>query len=332
MVKHSFSNELKIDMSNFKEKIRNSLERLHAYIINFVEQHLKKIFWSLCFVFFVNVALAGVILFPTDRGSLAVHFLDIGQGDAIFLRLPNEQDILIDGGPDKTILGQLGKVMPFYDREIDLVVLTHPHADHLVGLIEVLQNYQVGKIWLTGVTHTTDEYLTLLNLIKEKNIKIETPIRGEGFDFGEVKMEVLNPAKSVAGERVIESTEEHTGGLNDTSIVLRVTYKDNEFLFTGDITSELEKELVQAKVALNADVLKVAHHGSKFSSSREFAEAVRPRYAVIQVGRENRYGHPAWRVLRTLEKIGATVFRNDLNGNVKIVSDGEELRVKVEKQ
>lgn len=301
------------------------------FIVDIFDRNIRKLFWGLCFVFVVNAALAGVILFPVDSGKLVAHFFDIGQGDAIYLRLPNEQDILIDGGPDKTILEKLGQVMPFYDREIDLVVLTHPHADHLTGLIEVLRTYRVKQIWLTGVTHTTDEYLEFLRLIKAQNIETKTPLRGNKFDFGEIKVEVLNPSRSVTGERITESTEERTGGLNDTSIVVRLVYGENKFLFTGDITSDIEKDLVKSDVELGVDVLKVAHHGSKFSSSREFVQAVDPKHAVIQVGRNNRYGHPAYRTLRTLENAGAEVFRNDLDGDIKIVSDGKNFKIKAEK-
>lgn len=311
----------------FLETGINFYRRAVQSVVDIFFRNIRKLFWGLCFVFVVNAALAGVILFPSDEGKLVAYFFDVGQGDAIYLRLPNEQDILIDGGPDKTILGKLGEVMPFYDREIDLVVLTHPHADHLTGLIETLKNYRVKQIWLTGVTHTTDEYLEFLRLIKEKGIATVTPLRGENFDFGEAKMEILNPSRSVAGERIIESTEERTGGLNDTSIVIRLIYGENKFLLTGDITSDIEKDLVKSNVELEADVLKVAHHGSKFSSSREFVQAVNPKYAVIQVGRSNRYGHPAYRTLRTLEQAGVEVFRNDLDGDIKVTSDGKKPKI-----
>lgn len=315
----------------FLDLVRNFIKKSIQFIKELFFRNIRKLFLGLCLTFIINLALAGVILFPADQGKLAAHFFDIGQGDAIYLRLPNEQDILIDGGPDKTILTKLGEVMPFYDREIDLVVLTHPHADHLTGLIDVLQNYKVKKVWFTGAVHTTDEYLTLLSLIKEKGIEAVTPLRGEGFNFGETKVEILNPARSVAGERVVESTEERIGGLNDTSIVMRLIYGENKFLFTGDITSEVEEDLTAGDIDLKADVLKIAHHGSKFSSTREFVQRVAPGYAVIQVGRGNRYGHPAYRTLRVLEQVAAEIFRNDLNGDIKIISDGNNLKVKVEK-
>jgi competence protein ComEC len=195
--------------------------------------------------------------------SLQVHFLDVGQGDAILIQTPYEQNILIDGGPDSSVLYGIGKVLPFYDHEIDIMILTHPHSDHVAGLIDVLKKYDVKKIYYTGVIHTTPDYISWLEEIKSQKIPLEIIKEPKVLNLGQdLTLEFLYPLKSYAFTRVKE--------LNNTSIVNKLVYGNTSFLLTGDAEAEVEEELLHLGVDLSADVFKAGHHGSTSSSTQEF--------------------------------------------------------------
>lgn len=283
----------------------------------------KKLIARLVGMFSAILILAGVAFFQSaeDNGKLAVNFFDVGQGDAILIRTPEQQKILIDGGPSNVVAQKLGEVLPFYDRKIDLIILTHPHADHLDGLIEVLKRYEVKKILSTGVTHTTPDYLAWLEEIKNQNVPMEIAMAGQIIDFGGgVKMEILYPAEDLVGKSV--------ENLNDTSIVAKLIFGQTSFLFTGDAETEVEEKLISGGADLKANVLKVGHHGSKNATSDNFLEKVQPSFAVISSGADNRFGHPNAMIIKRLENIGAEIFRTDEEGNVKMVSDGMKIEIK----
>ncbi len=264
---------------------------------------------------FLNV-LAWVAVFETSRPQLLeVVFFDVGQGDAVFIETPERYQILIDGGPDSAILEKLGKEMPFWDRTIDLIVLTHPEHDHIAGLIEVLKRYKVENILWTGVVRDTDEYNEWQRLIKEEGAEIIIAKAGLAVSY----FTILYPLENLEGE-----SPENT---NNTSIVLRLAFGQDSFLFTGDIYSSDEKEIIRRWDNIASDVLKVGHHGSKTSTSEEFLEKVKPEIAVIQCGKDNKYGHPRPETLANLEKSGIKILRTDLNGDIKIVSNGNHLQI-----
>ena len=254
-------------------------------------------------------------------GVLKIAFLDVGQGDAELIIAPDKSKILIDGGPDARVLGELAAELPFYDRELDLVLLTHPHADHLDGLLPVLENYKVKKVLLTGVVHTASNYIKFLKVLKTKNIPVEVAIAGKRFKFGEAYLEILWPEKDLSGERVSGGANE-SGGLNDTSIIARLNYGESSFLFTGDAGVAVESSLISSHANLRVDILKVGHHGSVTASSPEFLAAVSPEYAVISAGKNNRYGHPSLRTLRKLERAGVKSFITYQDGRIIFKSDG----------
>jgi competence protein ComEC len=285
--------------------------------------HSKKILLRLAGLAAVVLVLFGIAFFEYSGESkaLEVDFLDVGQGDAILIKTPDHERILIDGGPSGAVVNKLGENLPFFDKKIDLIILTHPHADHLDGLIEVLKRYEVKKILSTGVTHTTPDYLAWLEEIKKQNVPMEIAVAGQTIDFGGgVKMEILYPSEGLAGKSV--------ENLNNTSIVAKLIFGQTSFLFTGDAEAEAEENLLAENFDLRADVLKVAHHGSKSSTSDSFLEKVRPKFAVISVGADNQFGHPSVMTLKRLEKIGAEILRTDEDGDVKIVSDGQKVEVK----
>lgn len=250
--------------------------------------------------------------------ELQVTFLDVGQGDAILITTPQNKKILIDGGPDNTVLNSLSKKIDFYDNKIDIMILTHPHDDHVVGLIEVLRRYQVDKIYYTGVVHTTDDYLTWLNEINRQKIDLSIVDQPFTLNLAEnLNLEFLYPQASFVNQRVEE--------LNNTSIVNRLVYNDIEFLFMGDAEFEVEQELLSASIDLTADVLKVGHHGSSSSSSEEFLTAVSPEFAIIMCGQDNEYGHPHLITLRRLERLGINYFRVDQDGSIECLSNGKKV-------
>lgn len=258
--------------------------------------------------------------------ALRVYFLNVGQGDAIYIRTPEEQDILIDGGPDASVLAELGRVMPFWDRQIDVVVLTHPHSDHVAGLVPVLRRFEVKQIYYTGVLHTAPDYLAWLEEIKTRKIPLN--IVQDFFELKlseSVKLQFLFPTTSLVNQKMTE--------LNNSSIVTRLVDGDAEFLFTGDAEAEVEEALVKKYCApeqtcsLASDVLKIGHHGSTSSSSEEFLKAVNPRYAVISVGQDNAFGHPHLRTLKRLERLNVPILRTDEKGAIVFATDGKGLNL-----
>jgi len=253
------------------------------------------------------------IAFDSEDNFLEVTFFDIGQGDSIFIEI-NDFQILIDGGPDLTVLEKLGQEMLPQDRTIDLIILTHPDHDHLFGLLEVLKRYEVKNILWTGVIKNTAEYWEWVNLIEQEQANIIIAQAGQEIstpepksDFGS-RMIVHYPFESVEGRELKQ--------VNDTSIVIELIYGEISFLFTGDITKKIERDL-----DIDSDVLKVGHHGSKTSSSSDFLERVSPEVAVISVG-ENTYGHPSEVVLQNLDNSGIKTLITRELGDIKIVSDG----------
>lgn len=299
--------------------------------MNFLNK--KRAVFTLIFLILVSLGSAGFLFvssefeneyFYTPPKQLEVNFLDVEQGDSVLIRTPYDQNILIDGGPGSAILQQLPKFLPFYDRTIDLMLLTHPHDDHVRGLVPVIKRYKVKKILYTGVVHTSPDYLAWLEVVKRKNIPMIIIDRPQTIVLGEdLKLEILYPFESLLNKEV--------GNLNNSSIVAKLIYGQNKFLFTGDAETEVEQELLNAGVDLSADIFKAGHHGSNTSNSEEFLNAVNPQIAVIQVGKDNDFGHPSLRVLKRLERLGVEYYRNDLNGWVQVISDGQEISVNIEK-
>jgi len=250
---------------------------------------------------------------------LEVDFFDVGQGDAIFIEAPNGNQILIDGGPDDTILEKLGRELSFHDRSIDLVVLTHPEQDHINGLIEVLKNYQVKHILYTGVVRDTSAYKEWSRLIRENYIPLTIAQAGQVIYLSpQIKLIVLWPSQDLSGQRLKNN--------NNASIVIQLVYNQAEFLFTGDIEKETERELANSGIDLASDVLKIAHHGSKTSTIEEFLSKASPKVAVILAGQKNPYGHPHPSVLERLKNI--KVYGTYKDRDIEILSDGQSLLVR----
>lgn len=263
-----------------------------------------------------------VLTLPDDK--LHVSFLDVGQGDAILIQTPNHQNIIIDGGPDPQKLNlELSKKLPFWDRTIDLMVSTQPQADHITGLVEVLKRYEVKRVLEPGVPYESPLYQEWLKLVKEKQSRYEIARAGQEIILGSgIKMEVLNPPP-----KLFQGT---SSDVDNNGIVLKLTWNKVSFLFTADIREEAEFKLIGQRANLRSTVLKVAHHGSKTSTTPQFLAVVDPEVAVISVGAENKFGHPSPEVMGRLNnRLGKDkVYRTDKNGTIEFTTDGERLWMK----
>lgn len=283
-------------------------------------QKIKNLKFLILLVFLISNFFIWYGVFAEQKdGFLIVSFLDIGQGDAIFIEAPNGNQILIDGGRNKKVLQELSKLMPFYDRSIDVVIATHPDADHIGGLPAVLSRFSVDFFLESGALSDSGVYKEMENVLKEKNIKKLLVRGGMKIKLAEdIYLEILFPDRDAS---LLES--------NTASIVALLEYKENSFLLTGDSPKSIEKYLafVYGK-DLKVDVLKVGHHGSKTSSSEIFLGYTNPQYAVISVGKDNSYGHPHPEVLENLEKFGIEILRTDELGTITIKSDGNKLILK----
>jgi competence protein ComEC len=264
---------------------------------------------------------------PPKANEMALYVFDVGQGDSI-LAEEGDKQILIDGGPDATILSKLGEVMPAGDNTIDLIVLTHPHSDHVTGLDAVLKKYSVGRILKTDASTGSAVDRDFDATIKKKNIPTDNPAAISDEQVGDMSYKVLHY------ENQAEVDKKHKGsddGFNDSSIVGMVSFKNKKFLLMGDATTSVEDELLAAGADLKADFLKIGHHGSAYSTGEEFLAAVSPADAIISCGIKNTYGFPAWRVLELLKKDGVKYFRTDLDGDITAMTNGDTLQVTAEK-
>lgn len=281
---------------------------------------VKKLIFIVGLLLFVNLAVLGYffLIAAPPEDNLRVIFLDIGQGDAALIQTPGGHNILVDGGPDKNIIYKLDKYIPINNRKIDLMVLTHFGLDHLSGLVEVLKRYPVKQVAGNGLKDFTSAALEWGETVKQKNIPQQTVDAPQqiALDNKEVLMDFFWPVQS--------RIKGLNGDDNFASVVFKLTYGDNSFLFTGDADKEVERILTESGYDLSAEVLKVGHHGSKYSSGLDFLQSVKPRYGVISVG-ENSFSHPSLRILTNLKQVAAEILRTDELGDIIFFSDGEKL-------
>jgi competence protein ComEC len=276
---------------------------------------------GLSLLFFLTISVWSQVFRLTDSDVLKIVVFDVGQGDAIFIQSPQGHQILIDGGFDQTVLSKLNQQMPFWDRSLDLIVLTHPEKDHLVGLIEVLKSYRVENILWTGVVRKASFYEEWQRLIQEEEANIILAEAGKDLKMGEVYFDILYPFQSLNRHQAKD--------LNRTSIVMRGSWGQNSILLTGDIPAIVERELLASLINVESDILKVAHHGSKGSSQKSFLQAVNPIIGVISLGDDNHYGHPAPETIANLEEAGVNIFRTDQDGDVEIKGNGQNHYYKI---
>lgn len=263
-------------------------------------------------IFFGGYLVLGFLFLQLPDHKFHIYFMDIGQGDAVLIKTPQNHQILIDGGPKNHVIEELGAVLPFFDKSLDLVVLTHPHEDHMGGLVEVLKRFDVENVLFTGAAYGSDTYSEFLKEMESQNIPTHFAEAGTDFLFGEVFVDVIYPFHSVAGD-IFEN-------VNNSSVGLRISYDEKVILLTGDLEIEAESELISSGVELEADIFKAGHHGSRTSSTLNFLQIIKPEVVVIQSGKDNSYGHPHVETLRNLNRLGVKeIYRNDLDGRVEFV-------------
>jgi competence protein ComEC len=282
---------------------------------------MKKRFYLLIILFFLFVVIVGTIIFYSSRlpQKLEVDFLSVGQGDAELIKTPSGQNILIDGGPDNTVLKRLGENLPWWERTIDLMILTHPHEDHIAGLNDVIKRYDIKKIIYTGTTYDSPVYRDWLQAVIKNKIPTAIINRPQTIQLNPgCELEILYPLQSLVGQNMAD--------LNDASMVTMLKYKQTKFLFAGDAGSNIEQKLIAANDDLTANVLKISHHASDLATSEELLVKVKPQFAIIETGK-NDYGLPSLRVIKRLERFGAKVYRTDESGTIKIVSDGSNIKI-----
>lgn len=268
------------------------------------------IYFVLIVLLFIALVLGIIILTLKNSQKMEVNFLNVGQGDAILIENGNKQ-ILIDGGRSgKVAIEKLGEAMPFWDRKIELIIITHPDSDHYGGLDEVLNYYEVVSVIKTEVENESGEWENFKEEIKKEKSNIINSSRGTIINFPNgARLEIIYPFYKV----------DETKDKNDLSIVTKLEFGENQFLLTGDLSLEGERELLSSGLNIEADVLKVGHHGSRSSSSDEFLERVSPKEAIILVGAGNSYGHPHKEILEKLEKSGIKIWRTDKDGTIKYI-------------
>ena len=246
--------------------------------------------------------------------GLTVHYLDVGQGDATFLELPNNETLLIDSGEAEYQEQVEDYINKLGYQKIDYIIITHPHTDHMGGMAYIINNFSVGRIYMPKALATTKTYETLLKTISDKELKITKGAKGINIiDTEDLKLEIMAPQ------------DHEYDDLNNYSLVLLLTYKNRKFLFMGDAEKTSEDEITHD---VECDVVKIGHHGSNTSSSKNFVNKTHAKYAIISVGAGNSYGHPHDIVLKRWEEINAKIYRTDLSGTIIISTDGDNLSIK----
>lgn len=255
------------------------------------------------------------IIFNGQNKNTEIYFLDIGQGDSEMVILPGGVKVLIDGGPDKKILSELALVLNPTDRYIDLIVLSHPQMDHFAGLIDILKRYKVGAFIYNGREGEAKAFKDLEKALEENGALKLILAQGDKIKYLESRINIISPPKEF-----LESKE-----LNDTTLVLMLIVDNFKSLFTGDIGENIEKYLVE-NFNIGADVLKVSHHGSKFSSGADFLKEINPAISVIEVGKNN-YGHPTAQTLEKLASVSSQIFRTDYDGTIKLTINSDKINI-----
>jgi len=278
-------------------------------------------------LFVISTLLAVFFTWPVNKAYFIA--CDVGQGDAILLTKGSTQ-VLIDGGPNDKVLECLSDNMPFWDRKIELLINTHPDNDHLNGLNSIVAQYQVEQLVINSFWQDTDLFARFVNLVREKEILVYSPQTGDKIKLNDFKFQVLWPEKALGDISIWQNDQSmvqakskaqilgaKTIKSNEESIVLLLEYKAKKVLLTGDISIPTEKKILKMNNLGKVDLLKMAHHGSKYSSGEKWLEVVKPALAVISVGK-NPWGHPTKEVLERLEKVGARILRTDQD-KVKIL-------------
>jgi len=252
---------------------------------------------------FVIVYFLVTVFLDLNSRLLEVSFLNIGQGDFCLIRTPNHHTIIVDGGPDpKTSLSKLSEKLPFYDRSIDLVILTHSHSDHLNGLIDIIKDFKVGAVLITGALADQEMYKTFLQTIQDKDIDLLFADSSKDFYFDdEVYLDILYPFTNQKNKKY--------KNINNSSVFFNLHYKENEILFTGDLEEDVHPFLAKYKDKLKTDILKLSHHGSKNGTTKLLLEKTKPSIGVLSYGLNNKFNHPHIEAVDLLDQFDIDICR-----------------------
>lgn len=280
-----------------------------------IRKFLSIIILLLCSLFFVSCNTINSTNITSSK-NMTVHYIDVGQGDSILIQV-NNKNMLIDAGTPECRDDLTEYLDNLNIKKLDYVIATHPHADHIGSMATIIKKYDIGAFYAPKKEHTTKTYEKMIDALVSKNLKIN-PIKADidSINLGEnTSVEVFSPNKSDYGSE-----------LNLYSPIIKVTYGKNSFLFTGDAEKENEKEVLSKKYDLSADVLKLGHHGSSSSTTKEFYKAVNPSIVVISLSTPNNYGHPHKETLELLKKENPIIYRTDKDGTIVLTSDGESIK------
>ncbi|HBB03065.1 MAG: beta-lactamase [Candidatus Peregrinibacteria bacterium GW2011_GWF2_38_29] len=268
----------------------------------------------------IMIFVSAFLLNELPDNRLHIYFLDVGQGDCILIKSPENKTILIDAGPGSSAVKLIGKTLGHLNRKIDLMILSHPHKDHFEGMLEVVKRYEIGKILLPNASSADPLYSTLLNEIKSRKIETAFVPQNSDIDFGAgVFMDFLYSDSTISDKK----------SANESSVIFRLLYGKTSIIFTGDAPIEEEYSALKLNKDFSADLIKIGHHGSKYSTSEEFLYEINSIYAAIQSGAKNRFGHPHKEALDRLEKRNVQIFRNDFSGTLEFISDGETISISI---
>lgn len=281
--------------------------------------HKDKLKWYFLGLLLLVNTILWYIALTEGKSHLTFQMLNVGQGDSILIESPTGVQVLIDAGPGRGVLREISSVLPFYDRHIDMIVLTHPDKDHYEGFVSILKKYKTSVLLEPGTDNPSSGYSYFENLVKEKNIPAVLARSGQVVDLGGgAYLQILFPDRDVSGLEI-----------NDSSIVMKLVFGETSILLTGDSPEKIESYLLSIeKNLLDSDILKVGHHGSKTSSSLAFVSAVSPDFALISSGKENSYGHPHKEVLDVFEDLNVPAYDTCDNGKITLISDGKNFSFK----
>ena len=286
---------------------------------------LKRILASIAFILTIVLTLSSCDFsvhsdipksYDQNGGKLVAHYLDVGQGDSIFIELPNDQTMLIDSGENYHGAAIIEYIKDCGRKKIDYLVGTHPHSDHVGSMAYIIRNFDIGSVYLPDAATNTYTYEKMLEAIKKKGLKVTTAKTGVNI--------LSDSDESLDINILAPSTTKNVKNLNNTSVIMKIKYGDTSFLFTGDAE---KSELKTLSGDLTADVLKVGHHGSDTSTPQTLVDAVKPKIAVISVGKDNDYGHPSAKTLKRLENAGCEIYRTDQQQTIAVTSDGKNIEV-----